>query len=164
MISVYFYRVLSVLFSFKPIVVLFPKPGSVSVTNILTSLQEYTLNTIKGSFAYVWKESITKEHALEVLRVNLVNPSYIDPEYQKQLDTNIVLARSLEKTFIIGPTYNFNFNSNLRPNRNKNNFYFNGNIDLSANLAGIISGANVEKTGVQKHFSMFLIPNIYAVK
>jgi len=113
---------------------------------------QYTLNSFKGSFAYIWKESITKEHTLEVLRVNLVNPTYIDPQYQAQLDTNIVLARSIEKTFIIGPTYNFNFNSNLRPNRKKNNFYFNGNIDLSANLAGIVSGADVVKTGVQKTF------------
>jgi outer membrane protein insertion porin family len=114
--------------------------------------QEYTLNSVKGSFAYVWKESVTKEHTLEILRINLVNPTHIDSLYQLQLDTNIILARSIEKTFIIGPTYNFNFNSNLKPNHNKNNFYFNGNIDLSANFAGIVSGANVEKTGIQKTF------------
>jgi outer membrane protein assembly factor BamA len=117
---------------------------------------EYTLNTIKASFAYVWKETITKEHTLEVLRVNLVNPTYIDPAYQLQLDTNIVLARSLEKTFIIGPTYNFNFNSQLRPNRNKNNFYFNGNIDISSNVMGIVSGADVQKNGIQK--TIFNVP------
>jgi outer membrane protein insertion porin family len=117
---------------------------------------EYTLNSFKGSFAYVWKETVTKEHTLEILRVNLVNPSYISPAYQLQLDTNIVLARSLERTFIIGPTYNFNFNSQLRPNRNKNNFYFNGNIDLSSNIVGIASGANVKETGVQK--KLFNVP------
>jgi outer membrane protein assembly factor BamA len=113
---------------------------------------QYTLNSFKTSFAYVWKESVTKEHILEVLRVNLVNPTHIDSLYQLQLDTNIVLARSLEKTFIIGPTYNFNFNSQLKPNRNKNNFYFNGNLDLSANIAGIVSGADIKKTGVSKTF------------
>ena len=113
---------------------------------------QYTLNSFKASFGYIWKETITKEHSLDVIRVNLVNPTHIDPLYQLQLDTNIVLARSLEKTFIVGPVYNFNFNSNLRPNRNRNNFYFNGNIDLSMNVPGIISGANVEKSGVQKTF------------
>lgn len=112
--------------------------------------QQYTLNSFKASAGYVWKESITKEHALDVFRVNLVNPTYIYPAYQLQLDTNIVLARSLEKTFIIGPTYNFNFNSNLKPNHNRNNFYFNANIDWSANVLGLIEGANIEKTGVQK--------------
>ena len=117
---------------------------------------EYTLNSFKASFAYVWKESITKEHTLEVIRINLVNPTHIDSLFQLQLDTNIVLARSIERTFIIGPTYNFNFNSQLRPNHNKNNFYFNGNIDLSANILGIASGANAEKTGIQK--TIFNVP------
>jgi outer membrane protein insertion porin family len=112
--------------------------------------QQYTLNSFKASAGYVWKESITKEHTLEVFRVNLVNPTHIDSLYQKQLDTNIVLARSIEKTFIIGPTYNFNFNSQLRPNHNKNNFYFNGNIDISANLIGLAEGADFNKTGIQK--------------
>jgi outer membrane protein insertion porin family len=118
--------------------------------------QQYTLNSFKASAGYIWKESITKEHSLEVFRINLVNPTHIDSLYQKQLDTNVVLARSLEKTFIIGPTYNFNFNSNLKPNHNKNNFYFNGNIDWSANILGLAEGANVEKTGVQK--KLFNVP------
>jgi outer membrane protein insertion porin family len=117
---------------------------------------EYTLNSFKASFAYIWKESITKEHTLEILRVNLVNPTHIDSLYQLQLDTNIVLARSIERAFIIGPTYNFNFNSQLKHNHNKNNFYFNGNIDLSSNLLGIISGADVQKTGIQK--TIFSVP------
>jgi outer membrane protein insertion porin family len=117
---------------------------------------EYTLNSVKASFGYVWKETLTKEHTLELIRINLVNPTNIDPAYQLQLDTNIVLARSLEKTFIIGPTYNYNFNSNLKPNRNKNNFYFNGNLDLSMNAIGILSHADVSKTGVQK--TIFNVP------
>jgi outer membrane protein assembly factor BamA len=107
------------------------------------------LNSFKAGFAYIWKESITKEHTLEIFRVILVNPTHIDSLYQLQLDTNIVLARSIERTFIIGPSYNFSFNSQLKPNHNKNNYYFNGNIDLSANILGIVSGANVQKTGVQ---------------
>jgi outer membrane protein insertion porin family len=112
--------------------------------------QQYTLNSFKASAGYVWKESITKEHSLDVFRVILVNPTHIDSLYQLQLDTNILLARSIERTFIIGPTYNFNFNSQLRPNHNRNNYYFNGNIDWSANVLGLAEGADVNKTGVQK--------------
>jgi outer membrane protein insertion porin family len=122
--------------------------------------QQYTLNSIIASAGYVWKESITKEHTLEVFRVNLVNPTHIDSMYQAQLDTNVVLARSIQKTFIIGPTYNFNFNSNLRPNHNKNNFYFNGNIDVSANVIGLATGADIndnkEKTLFSVPFSQYL--------
>ncbi len=116
---------------------------------------EYTLNSFKASAGYVWKESVTKEHQLEVFRVNLVNPTRIDPAYQLQLDTNLVLARSIEKTFIIGPTYNFNFNSNLKPNRNTNNYYFNANLDISSNLIGLVTGANIEKG---KERTIFNVP------
>ncbi len=116
--------------------------------------QEYTLNSFKAGFAYVWKEKLINEQTLEIIRVNLVNPSHIDSLFQLQLDTNIVLARSLERTFIIGPTYNFNVNTQLRPNHDKNNYYFNANIDLSANILGIASGADVNNGKQMKIFSI----------
>ncbi|MDP4131752.1 MAG: BamA/TamA family outer membrane protein, partial [Bacteroidota bacterium] len=72
-----------------------------------------------------------------------------DPAFQLGLDTNLFLARSLERQFIIGPMYNFNLNTQVRPNHRKNNFYFNGNLDLSSNLLGIFSGADV-KNGKEK--------------
>jgi len=116
---------------------------------------QYTLNSAKAGFGYVWKDAVTKEHQLEIFRINLVNTSNIDPAFQAELDTNIVLARSLEKSFIIGPTYNYNWNTNLQQNKRRNNFYFNGNIDLSSNIIGIASGANVNE-GKQK--TIFSVP------
>jgi outer membrane protein insertion porin family len=115
---------------------------------------EYSQNSLKASFAYVWKDRITTEHTLEILRVNLVNPFNIDSLFQLELDTNIVLARSIERTFIIGPTYNYNLNTQIRPNHNKNNFYFNGNVDLSANILGIVSGADVNNGREKTIFSV----------
>jgi outer membrane protein insertion porin family len=121
---------------------------------------EYTQNSLKASFAYVWKDRITTEHALEIIRVNLVNPYNIDSLFQLELDTNIVLARSIERTFIIGPTYNYTWNTQIRPNHDKNNFYFNGNVDLSANILGIVSGADVingkEKTIFSVPYSQYV--------
>jgi len=115
---------------------------------------QYTLNSAKAGFGYVWKDAVTKEHQLEIFRINLVNTSNIDPAFQAELDTNIVLARSLEKSFIIGPTYNYNWNTNLQQNKRRNNFYFNGNIDLSSNIIGIASGANVNEGKQKKIFSV----------
>jgi len=104
---------------------------------------QYTLNSFKTSFGYIWKETAAKEHTLDIIRINYVNPTHITPAFQQALDTNIILARSLERQFIVGPVYNFNLNTQYRPNRRKNNFYFNANLDLSANLLGIFSGADV---------------------
>jgi outer membrane protein assembly factor BamA len=87
--------------------------------------------------------------------MNLVRPTYISPEYQQALDTNITLARSIEKQFIVGPNYNYNFNTQIKPNIHSNNYFFNANIDVSGNIMGLVSGADV-RNGKQKN--LFGIP------
>lgn len=114
---------------------------------------QYTLTSIRGSFGYIWKENIRKEHQLNVLAINYVKPAHITDSFQLQLDTNLALKRSIEKQFIIGPNYNFNYNSQATPNHKKHNFYFNGNIDLSGNLIGLISGANLQEGNEKKIFN-----------
>ncbi len=125
--------------------------GFVPKTRINTGFEvynqsaQYTLTSIRGSYGYQWKEDIRKEHQLNIININYVQPAHITPEYQKVIDTNIVLRRSIERQFIIGSNYNFNYNTQVVPNFRKNNFYFNGNLDLSGNLLGLITGANVNK-------------------
>jgi outer membrane protein assembly factor BamA len=116
---------------------------------------EYTLTSAKGSFGYIFKNSLTTENQVTVLGINYVRPTNITPTYQKQLDSNIMLARAIERQFIIGPSYNFNYNSQARPNRRMNNYYFNGNVDLSGNLMGLFSGADVRKG---KERTLFNVP------
>ncbi|MBS1597739.1 MAG: BamA/TamA family outer membrane protein [Bacteroidetes bacterium] len=118
-----------------------------------TRSSQYTLSSAKTSFGYIWKEDIQKEHQLNILSVNFVQPTNITPAFQAQLDTNITLARSIERQFIIGPNYNFNLNTLNRANRNTNNFYFNFNLDLSSNLLGLITGANIEQGREKKIFN-----------
>ncbi len=112
---------------------------------IFDESSQYTLNSAKVAFGYIFKKNLTTESQITVLGINYVRPSNIDPRYQLGLDTNITLARSIERQFIIGPTYNFNYNSLAKPNHRTNNFYFNGNVDLSGNLLGLITGANINK-------------------
>ncbi|QEC68770.1 BamA/TamA family outer membrane protein [Panacibacter ginsenosidivorans] len=111
---------------------------------------QYTLSSAKASLGYRWKRSVSTEHEWKFLSVNYVRPTNIKPDFQLGLDTNITLARSIEKQFIIGMTYNYNYNSQAVPNKKKNNYYFNGNADVSGNVLGIITGANAE-SGNQKN-------------
>ena len=110
---------------------------------------EYLLTSIVGSYGYIWKNTISNEHELTLVNVNYVQPTHITPSFQDSIDKNIQLARSIEKQFILGSIYNYNYNSLARPNTNINNFYFNGNVDVSGNLLGLITGANSNK-GNQK--------------
>ena len=113
----------------------------------------YTLNAYTATYGYIWKESLEKEHELNIISINYVRPSNINPAYQKQIDTNIILARSIEQQFIIGSTYNFNLNTQAHANAKRNNYYFNGNLDLSGNLIGLITGANINKGKTVSIFS-----------
>ncbi|BAV10337.1 surface antigen [Filimonas lacunae] len=122
-----------------------PKTKAELGYEIYNRSNQYTLTSSKATFGYIFKESAQKEHTLNLVSINYVKPTDITPEFQAQLDTNITLARSIERQFIIGTNYNFNLNTQINPNRKRNNFYFNGNIDLSGNLLGAITGANIDK-------------------
>jgi outer membrane protein assembly factor BamA len=114
--------------------------------------KQYTLNSYFGSYGFVWKTNIRTEHQLNVLNLNYVKPQSIAPEFQLALDTDITLRRSIEPQFILGPSYNYNFNSNARPNNRIHNFYFNGNIETPGNILGLVKGTtfNKEKQGTGK--------------
>lgn len=106
---------------------------------------QYTLNSFRGSYGYQWKDDIRKEHQLTVINLNYVRPANITPEYEQLLNTDISLRRSIEKQFIIGSIYNYNFNSQARPNGRRHNYYFNGNVDGSGNLLGLVTGRSFGK-------------------
>jgi outer membrane protein assembly factor BamA len=112
---------------------------------------QYTMNSAKLNFGYIWKRDITQEHRLDIASLNLVQPTYINPDYQLMLDTNITLARSIEKQFIVGPNYNYNYNSLIVANNRPNNYFINWNIDLSGVVMGAITGADITN-GKQRNF------------
>lgn len=108
---------------------------------------EYLLTSVRGSFGYVWKENVKSEHTLNLININSVQPAHITDSFKMAMDTNILLARSIEKQFIIGSIYNYNYNTLNKPNaiNKRHNFYFNGNLDLSGNLLGLATSANYNK-------------------
>jgi len=111
--------------------------------------QQYTLTSIRGTFGYIFKQSLETEHTITLASINYVRPSNITPAYQAVLDKNIALARAIEKQFIIGSSYNFNYNSQARANRRIHNWYLNGNVDLSGNILGLVTGASLNKKQVE---------------
>lgn len=112
---------------------------------IYSRSDQYTLTSSKASFGYIWKETANKEHTLNLVSINYVKPTNITDTFQRLLDKNITLARSIERQFIIGSNYNFNLNTQLEPNRRLHNFYFNGLLDVSGNILGLATGASVSK-------------------
>lgn len=134
-----------------PFVKINTRSGFVPKTNILVAYEAlirnklYTLNSFRGNFGYSWKESPQKEHQFNPISINYVQPWKVTQVYLDSIAGNITLQRAIERQFIIGSTYNYNYNR-LVSGAPVNGLYFNGNLDLSGNVAGLVTGAN-SKTG-----------------
>lgn len=102
----------------------------------------YSLNTFRGSFGYLWKENVRKEHLLNVSEITYVSPQNVTPLYQAQADSIPALQNVIDKQLIFGPTYSYTF-TNTMQKRKKHTVYFKGGIDLSGTITGLATGANV---------------------
>lgn len=97
----------------------------------------YLIHSGKLSYGYVWKEEIRKEHQFFPINVNYVRTDTLS----QGLDQNINFSNIIFNGLIIGPTYEYTFNSQATGLR-KHNFYFNGLVDFSNNITGLAQGAS----------------------
>jgi outer membrane protein insertion porin family len=117
--------------------------------DILNRTKLFSMNSFSFNFGYNWKESARKEHELIPFTVTYVNPINVTEEYLTAAKGNTTLLRAVEKQFILGSTYTYTYNS-LLGNTPQNGIYFNGMIDLSGNIAGLLTKANARKGDTMK--------------
>lgn len=117
-----------------------PKTKFMLGYDILTRQKLYSMNSFRANMGYIWRESIKKEHQLNPVSITYVQPLSISQMYQDSIRQDTTLAKAVEKQFILGSNYNYNYNGLTGPFNE--GFYFNGVIDVSGNVAGLLSGAN----------------------
>lgn len=113
--------------------------------DILNRKKLYTLNSYRAEYGYTWKKNLQTSHELFPISISYVQAIHETPAFLKLKDSIPGLARSVEPQFILGSRYEFLYNqlaNNLQP---LNAFYFNGIIDLSGNIAGLLTGADAKK-------------------
>ncbi len=98
----------------------------------LDRVQFYKLNSFMGAFGYEWSRTKYISHEIFPVSVNLTNLSSTTPEFEEILGNNPFLRRSFEQQFILGLTYNFQFNQ-LFEKKRKHGFYTQANLDMSGN-------------------------------
>ncbi|MDD1538112.1 BamA/TamA family outer membrane protein [Riemerella anatipestifer] len=108
---------------------------------------QYTLHNFSTSFGYLWKENAQREHDLKIFSATYVNPKSVSNEYKSLAKIYPNLARAIERQLVFGPMYQYTYTNTIIPRTHQ--FYFRGIADLSANLTGLLSNANV-KEGRQK--------------
>jgi len=113
----------------------------------------YKLNSFKGEFGYNWKENLHKEHTLNPISINFVQPTSGD---SLKLDSlyriTPGLKNSLQRQFIIGSNYSFTY-TNQMENQRRNNVYFNGSLETGGNVWGLF----IKKNAIGEK-SIFRVP------
>lgn len=97
------------------------------------------INSYTASYEYNWKEGPRKEHQLFPFNITYVNTDTLgSPDRLNFLFGNLIFDG-----IIIGPTYEFTYNSQVGPSR-KHNYFFTGLVDLSGNIMGLAQKADYE--------------------
>jgi len=113
--------------------------------DILDRQKLYTLNSYRLEYGFSWKKSLQRVQEFYPIAITFAEPLNVTDDY-KALQASIPgLERAIEPQFILGSRYQFLYNqlaNNVQP---KSAFYFMGTADLSGNIAGLITGANMKK-------------------
>lgn len=102
----------------------------------------YQINSLNFGFGYNWKENAAKDHKFFPFNLTLVKTDTINQEKKDSLNLSALVYNGI----ILGPTYEYSYNSQLDGPKRPNNYYFNGMIDLSGNILGLAQGANLDET------------------
>jgi outer membrane protein assembly factor BamA len=135
-----------------PFVYINPRGGFVPRTNIqlgydiLNRKDLYTLNSFKFGYGFIWKESIQKEHTFYPFSIQYVQPVKVTDLYRKSLDLDPTLQKIIDTQFILGANYSYLMNQMAAGRIPRNGFYFNGLVDVSGNIAGLVK-KSVIKSG-----------------
>lgn len=109
--------------------------------------QYFRLNSFNTSAGYIWRETKLKTHELFPIDITFVQESNTSVEFDKIREINPVLRNSFQNQFILGSRYSYTINTQLSDDVEQKynlkkfkraNFYFNGQVDLSGNLAHAI--------------------------
>ncbi|MCC6186534.1 MAG: BamA/TamA family outer membrane protein [Chitinophagaceae bacterium] len=94
------------------------------------------INSYKLSYGYNWKETVRKEHQLYPFNIN-----YVKTDTFTKVASTATYANLLFNGLIIGPTYEFTYNSQVGSN-SPDNYYFDGLADFSGIILGTVQGAD----------------------
>lgn len=137
-------RFLTPFFRLEPKGSFVPKTNFLLGYDILNKQKLYSMQSFRAAWGYNWKENIYKEHQFNLVSINYVQPLVITDLYADSAKGNPTLLKAVEKQFILGTNYNYNYNQMVGKPTMSSGVYFNGNIDLSGNVAGLLTGADAK--------------------
>lgn len=128
-------------------------------------LQYFRLNSSNISAGYTWRETTLKTHQLFPIDITFVQNTKTSAEFDELLESNPTLKNSFQNQFILGSSYSFTINTQLNDDieqkykvkrTKKSNYYFNGLLELSGNVAHAIQ--SIRFTEEQEPYTFFNSP------
>ena len=115
----------------------------------------YTKNLFRLQYEFTWKTNIQNQFTLAPLALSYLKATNITDSFKRQTIKDPSLLLNVYSEAVLGSFFSYNYNSAFRATKNK--WYFNSSIDLSGNLAGLITGAKKfrEKTIFGTPFAQF---------
>ena len=116
----------------------------------------YTKNIFQLQYEFDWKESINKEHRFSPIAITYLNASNVSDSFYAAAKLNPAILVNVYSEIILGSYYSYTLTT-IKP-KAKNQLYFKAGVDVSGNIAGIISKAkNVrEKTIFNAPFAQYV--------
>jgi outer membrane protein assembly factor BamA len=106
----------------------------------------YGINSFSGAYGYQWKENVKSEHQLFPINITYVKTDTLNKDSVFTINFSNLVFNGL----IIGPTYDYTYNTRVTGSPSRNDYFFNGQIDFSGNILGLVQGAS--QTDKQKLF------------
>lgn len=99
----------------------------------------YTKNIFRFQYEFTWKPNLQKQFTIAPVALSYLQATAITDSFMKEAAVNPSLLLTVYSEALLGSYASYTYNSNIRGSRNK--IYFNAGIDLSGNIAGLITGA-----------------------
>ncbi len=99
----------------------------------------YSKNVFRLQYEFNWKETSNKQHSFVPIALSYLKAANITDSFYKEAAITPAILLNVYDEGILGTYYTYTYNS-LRPFA-KNQYFFSGGVDLSGNIAGLITGA-----------------------
>ncbi len=99
----------------------------------------YIKNLFRFQYEFTWKPNIKTQFTVAPASISYLQATNVTDSFRKQITKSPSLLLSVYSEAILGTNATYTYNSALR--RSKNQVFFSTGIELSGNVAGLITGA-----------------------
>ncbi len=96
-------------------------------------------NFFRFQYEFTWKPNLQTQFTVAPIALSYLQAANVTDSFQKEIAINPSLLLSVYSEAVLGTFFSYSRTSSFRAKRNKT--YFNASVELSGNIAGLVTGA-----------------------